>query len=280
MFAKLNHLAIISDQYERSAKFYETMFGMRTSDSRSSGGKAPTVRDRRPAFAATVGDGYVGLNINPRRPGRPARLEHFGIEVEDAESVFARMAEKYPRVKWLKRPSNRPFAGVTTHDPDGNVFDISQQNMANRKDLYAEQHELHQRYVNHFALRTMNPDTVAEFYRTIFGFEARNKQPGDANHYLSDGHITMVIMPWDITDYDGTGIAPASMDHIGFTVENLEDFKSYVQFIADENPFLAPMALANNEEGRRRLALWQRSCPLCQHHLSDVEGNMLSASQA
>jgi len=31
----------------------------------------------------TVGDGYVGLNINPRRAGRHAGLDHFGIQVED-----------------------------------------------------------------------------------------------------------------------------------------------------------------------------------------------------
>ena len=37
----------------------------------------------RPGRAVTVGDGYVGLNINPRRAGRSAGLDHFGIQVED-----------------------------------------------------------------------------------------------------------------------------------------------------------------------------------------------------
>ena len=280
MFAKINHLAIISDQYERLGAFYETLFGMRTSDASGLAGQARKATDRRPTFASTVGDGYMGLNINPRRSGRPARLEHFGIEVDDAEYVFARMAEKYPCVKWLKRPSNRPFAGITTHDPDGNVFDISQKSMTNRRDIYAEQHDLHPRHVSHFAVRTMNPDTVAEFYRDIFQLELRNKKEGDPNHYLSDGHITLVIMPWDITDYAGTGICPATMDHVGFTVESLADFKAYAAFIADLNPHLRPMALASNEEGKLRLELWQRSCPLCQHHMTDTDGNMISASEA
>src|SRR4051812_15801553 len=171
MFAKLNHLAIISENYERIGKFYEVMFGMRTSGSRSLAGKARTVAEPRPAFAATLGDGYVGININPRRAGRAARFEHFGIEVEDAESVFARMAAKYPRVKWLKRPSTRPFAGITTHDPEGNVFDISKKEMSTGRDFYAEQHPLHDRHVSHFAVRTMNPDSMAEFYREIFELE-------------------------------------------------------------------------------------------------------------
>jgi catechol 2,3-dioxygenase-like lactoylglutathione lyase family enzyme len=273
MFAKLNHIAIISDNYERSAKFYEVMFGMRTADEKGGG------KSQRPVFASTVGDGYVGLNINPRRPGRPARLEHFGIEVEDAEIVFARMAEKYPRLKWLKRPSNRPFAGVTTHDPDGNVFDISQKDMANRRDLYTEEHELTPNHVDHFALRTMNPDICAQFYREIFDLEPRNKKEGDPNHYLSDGHITMVIMPWDITDYDGTGIVPATMDHIGFTVEDLAAFKERVDYVSGLNLHVAPKPVGRGDEGKKRLELAQRACPLCQHHLSDVDGVWLSASE-
>ena len=120
MFAKINHVAIVSENYAKSALFYQAAFGMRTSNK------------TRVSRAQTVGDGYVGLNINPRRAGRAAGLDHFGIEVEDSETAFERMRRKYPSVKWLPRPSNRPFAGISTHDPDGNMFDISQKNMTNR----------------------------------------------------------------------------------------------------------------------------------------------------
>ena len=75
-----------------SRKFYEAVFGMTTS--------AKT----RPARAVTVGDGYVGLNINPRRAGRSAGLDHFGIQVEDTETAFDRMRKNYPTVKWLQAP--------------------------------------------------------------------------------------------------------------------------------------------------------------------------------
>src|SRR4051812_39451231 len=60
MFAKINHVAIVSDDYAQLAKFYEAVFGMHTS------------AKSRPSRAVTVGDGYVGLNINPRRAGRSA----------------------------------------------------------------------------------------------------------------------------------------------------------------------------------------------------------------
>jgi len=149
MFAKLNHLAIVSERYALSGKFYEAVFGMKSVDQLS------------PTNAIVVGDGYLGLNINPRYVARPARLDHFGLEVSDAETAFERIRRKYPRIEWLKRPSNRPFAGITTHDPDGNVFDLSQRKMANRADIYEAAEWKQDRYVSHFALRTLNPEAMA-----------------------------------------------------------------------------------------------------------------------
>src|SRR5206468_2097857 len=82
------------------------------------------------------------------------------------------------------------------NDPDGNVFDISQKDMANRSAIYVENDgKANPRHINHVALRTMNPDDTAEFYRHVFELAPTNKQAGDPNHYLTDGHVTLVIMP-------------------------------------------------------------------------------------
>src|SRR5262249_60318706 len=90
MFAKINHVASVSENYAMLEQFYRAVFGMASS--------AKT----RAGRAVTVGDGYVGLNINPRRAGRRPGLDHFGIEVADAETAFDRMRKSYPEVKWLK----------------------------------------------------------------------------------------------------------------------------------------------------------------------------------
>jgi predicted enzyme related to lactoylglutathione lyase len=84
VFAKINHVAIVSEKYALLASFYESLFGMR---------RSPKGKINR---AVTVADGYVGLNINPRKPGRPGGLDHFGVEVEDVETVFDRVRTKYP----------------------------------------------------------------------------------------------------------------------------------------------------------------------------------------
>ena len=78
MSAKINHVAIATDYYANNARFYEALFGMKTSSK------------PRPARAVPVSDGYVGLNCIPRREGRCSGLDHFGIEVDDIEETIAR----------------------------------------------------------------------------------------------------------------------------------------------------------------------------------------------
>jgi catechol 2,3-dioxygenase-like lactoylglutathione lyase family enzyme len=266
MFSKINHVAIVSDNYAQLAQFYIAAFGMRTSEK------------TRVGRAVTVGDGYVGLNINPRRAGRSAGLDHFGIQVDDCEAVFDRMRKKYPSVKWLQRPSTRPFAGISTHDPDGNMFDISQKDMKNRTSVYVDNDgKANPRHINHVALRTMNPDDMAEFYRDVFELKPSNvkKRADDPNHYLTDGHMTLVVMPWDITDYDATGIITMGMDHIGFKVEGIDAFKKDVERIASDNPRLAPAPIAAGSEGIALDKLFERSCAMGQHRLADPDGILI-----
>ncbi len=266
MFAKINHVACVSDNYGQLAEFYKAVFGMKTSDK------------TRPGRAVTVGDGYVGFNINPRRAGRSAGLDHFGIEVEDASQAFARIEQKYPTVKWLKRPPSRPFAGISTHDPDGNMFDISQKNMANRTSVYVDNDgNAAPRHINHVALRTLNPEAMAEFYAFVFELSLTNKQADDPNYYLTDGHVTLEIMPWDITDYDNTGIITQGMDHIGFKVEDLDAFKQDLSMYTANNPRLAPAAFSG-PEGEALLALFKKSCPLGQFHFADCDGILLDVA--
>ena len=85
MFAKINHMAMISPIYPMLANFYEAYFGLKRSGKTS-----------RPLNAVTVGDGYVGLNINPLRDGYVGGLDHFGVVVDDIDTVLTRAREKFP----------------------------------------------------------------------------------------------------------------------------------------------------------------------------------------
>src|SRR5262249_14217015 len=57
-----------------------------------------------------------------------------------------------------------------------------------------------------YAMRTLRPAEMADFFRNVFELAPTNKKPYDPNHYLTDGHVTLVMMPWNITDYEGTDI--------------------------------------------------------------------------
>ena len=270
MFAKINHVAIVSEKYALLASFYESLFGM----ARSPGGKI--------SRAITVGDGYAGLNINPRKAGRPAGLDHFGVEVEDVETVFDRIRTKYPGADWVQRPSTRPFAGITANDPDGNVFDLSQKKMANRSGTYVDNETATQneRHISHVAMRTLRPDEMARFYIDVLQLSEQNAKPGDPNHYLSDGKMTLMIMPWKIKNYLGTSILPTGMDHVGFTVESVDKLKEDVDELVGVNPVMNPIPVGKGKESAVRLDLLKQQCPIGEHFLSDPDFTMIAVRGA
>lgn len=267
MGAKIRHLAIVSENYAIEERFYQAVFGLKTAER------------ARIESAAVVGDGYVGININPRKPGRHGGLDHFGFEVDDVERVYNRMHEAYPQIEILKRPGNRPFAGLSTHDPAGNVFDLSQEGMENRKDVYVDGEWQQERYVKHFALRAVEPDKLAKFYREIFELTETEKPANDPNTYLTDGRVTMVIMPWKIADFQGTGIERPALDHIGFKVESIDAIKQRLEELTKRNPYLAPGPLGVGKESEMRRELFASSCPFGDYQLADPDGVLLDVSE-
>lgn len=265
MFAQMKHMAIVSSNVNLEGDFYRDVFGLKRSGLARAGG------------AVVVRDGYVGLNLNPRAPGRQAGFDHFGFEVQDVELVFSRLKENYPAVRVLKRPGNRPFAGISTHDPAGNVFDLSQQGMENRRDLYVDNDEQMPRRVGHIALRVLEPDKIAEFYRTVFELTELEKPGGDPSHYLSDGKVTLAVFPWQITDFAGSGIERPALDHIGFKVESMAAFKADLEKHArqysptDDRP-------EKNPEREVRQQLFAKCC-FGQFQTSDPDGVLIDVTE-
>lgn len=266
MFAKLKHVAIVSDRFALLEKFYQTLFGMK-----SSAAAAAELRG-----AATVGDGYVGLNINSRSPGRQCGLDHFGFEVEDVEVVFARLKDKYPKIKVLQRPGGRSFAGISTHDPAGNVFDLSK-GAGKRRGVYEAGEWQQDRYLSHLALRAVNPESLAEFYAEVYELQVLEKPAGDGNYYLSDGRLTFTIMPWDITDFLGSGIERPALDHLGFHVESLAAFEKDVAALIQSDPSIAPRRARKDAEGDARQRLFA-TCPHGRYQLADPDGVLIDVT--
>jgi catechol 2,3-dioxygenase-like lactoylglutathione lyase family enzyme len=269
MFAQINHVALISPQWPLLGRFYEAAFGLRLSPSAK----------RRPLNGITVVDGRVGLNINPRRDRLPAGLDHFGFGVDDVETVLERMRRKYPEASFVKRPSTRPFAAYTGADPDGNTFDLAQKKNDTRIGIYADQASggwEQERYINKFAIRTLHPEPVAEFYRDVFELTPLNR-PDVPGFHLSDGRVALSILPWSLALYEGTAVLRPGPDHFGFKVENLDSFQQQVREIAGLNFHFAPVPLGGSKETDRRKQIFAESAT-GKLQMADPEGNWLDVT--
>lgn len=265
MFARINHVAITSDHYAVNGKFYEALFGMRTSSK------------PRPARSVVLGDGYVGLNCIPRREGRTSGLDHFGIEVQDLDLALTRIKKFDPTLETLKRPPIRPFAAYSAHDPDANVFDLSERGSGAQKDVYAENDWTQPRTISHIALRTRHAERCAEFYAEVFELNVANT-PADGQFRLSDGRVTLLILPWRMSDYYGQDPARSGLDHIGFKVESIEALKRDMAELVGVNPQMVTRPLGCGDEGKGRLAVFKQ-CPIGAFHLTDIEGVYIDVAE-
>jgi catechol 2,3-dioxygenase-like lactoylglutathione lyase family enzyme len=264
MFAQINHTAIISHQYPMLGKFYEAVFGLKYSSFRI-------------VDAPIYADGYVGMQIIPRRDGYVGGIDHFGMVVDDVETVLERMQKKHRKANIVKRPSTRPFAAYSGHDPDGNVFDLAQKKNDTRVDLYKEQAAnswAQDRYFNKFAIRTPNAEQCAEFYADVFELQPVNRKTEAPGYHLTDGRMTLSIMPWSIPIFAGMSIKRPGPDHMGFHVEDLDAFKAHVAEVAGANPYLAPVPLGGSKESDVRRDFLKASAT-GKFQMTDPDGNWL-----
>jgi catechol 2,3-dioxygenase-like lactoylglutathione lyase family enzyme len=268
---KLNHIACIAQDPQTVAKFYATIFQMSLERKASSIG-----------LSATAREGYVGLNFNPILPGRPgpAGLDHFGIEVEDIEESFAMATRKYPTVEWVKRSGMRPYAQVGIHDPEGQVVDINQKDLDKKHSevktdgLYLEEDRDQERHIEYLALRTMNVEHCAEFYHDVFQMTPLNRQEDDDSYSLTDGRVTLKLMPWKITDYDGVDANRPMLDHIGFRVEDADKVhEEIVEYVGQYPPSNAPCWLLDTrKKDIRRAEMLKKAAPDSKYQYSDSNG--------
>jgi catechol 2,3-dioxygenase-like lactoylglutathione lyase family enzyme len=275
MPTKIQHAAIVSENFVREAKFYEAILGMK----RSKPGSAEEEKAIKTNYAVSISDGYVGVTVIGRKPGYVPGLHHFGVDVEDVEAAMARVKKNYPQVAVLKRPSNRPFATYGAHDPDGNYFDLTQEGMSNRRDVYVEAQREQPRRIHHIKLRVMNPEAIAAFYRDSFDLKEEEKALEDPNSYLTDGRVTLIIAPWKMSDFEGAGIDRPGIEHIGFKVESVETVKKELSALRESDPEMRERIVSEPKEGERRLALIA-SCRHGQHQFSDPDGVFIDISES
>ncbi len=269
MFAKIRHVAIYTENYDRVAKFYQTIFGMKKITSGMTDETGNYNKER-----GHLSDGVIGLALLQRQPGFRTGLDHFGLEVDDVQKVLNRLKESYPEVFVARSQGHVPFAGLRTHDPAGNQFDLSQKGMANIREGYLQEGWNQPRWINHVAIRTAKPAALAQFYREVFELAIQPDLSNGENFYLSDGKVSLVIRPWDMVSYRGLW---EGLDHIGFKVDGLEKTKQDLDALASSSPTSAHRKIAVGRDGPVR----QRNlegCKMCRLAISDPDGILVDLS--
>ncbi len=97
---------------------------------------------------------------------------------------------------------------------------------------------------------------------------------GRPGYCLSDGRVTLALLPWSIPAFEGISIKRPGPDHIGFRVESLDAFKARVAEVAGMNPYLAGVPLGGSPESdvRKRFFAGQAGG---KWQMSDPDGNWI-----
>jgi catechol 2,3-dioxygenase-like lactoylglutathione lyase family enzyme len=112
--------------------------------------------------------------------------------------------------------------------------------------------------IRHLAIFVQDTDKVAKFYQEVFEMELVGTKGPEKSHYLSDGHITLAILP-----HSAEGSAPCGLNHFGFSVEDRAEITRRLVSRGLAQPIARPADRAYAEF---------RAC--------DPEGNMFDLSES
>jgi catechol 2,3-dioxygenase-like lactoylglutathione lyase family enzyme len=111
--------------------------------------------------------------------------------------------------------------------------------------------------IRHIAIFAGDTEKLAAFYVRVFEMELiHNTGPGKAQ-YLSDGHVTLAILPHRLE-----GSAPRGLNHFGFSIE-------------DQATIFARLS----EEGVQEPKMRPADRPYAEYRAVDLEGNWFDLSE-
>ncbi len=110
--------------------------------------------------------------------------------------------------------------------------------------------------IRHLAIMTRSPKKMAQFYQETFDMEIISKAPNDVAFFLSDGYLTLAILPHRLE-----GEAAVGINHFGFEIEDLEAVKKKLADFGVEMPKMRPAER-----------------PYAEYRACDPEGNQFDLS--
>ncbi|HEY6200413.1 MAG TPA: VOC family protein [Candidatus Binatia bacterium] len=264
-FARIRHVAIYTENYDKTSRFYRDIFGMKQITTGMTDEKGEYNPNR-----GHLSDGVMGLALLQRHAGIRSGLDHFGFEVESGQTVMDRL-KKYPEVRVTSSLEHVPFAVMRIQDPSGTHMDVSQQGVAKVREGYLEKGWEQPRHLDHVAIRTARPAYLAQFYQDVF--ELRPVESGGDGGQLcvSDGKVSIVIIPTENKSYRSM---TEGLDHIGFKVDALKKADDDLQNLARNHPESKPKQIDLGRFGPTTLAEID-ACMLGRRSLADPDGVLM-----
>ena len=265
-FAKIRHVAIYTENYDKTATFYKTLFGMK----KITTGMTDDTGNYNPN-RGHLSDGVIGLALLQRHAGIRSGLDHFGFEVQSGATVMERLQKNYPDLRVANSLEHVPFAVMRIQDPAGTHMDVSQQGAAKVREGYLEEGWDQPRHLHHVAIRAAKPSLLAEFYQNIF--ELRPVESGSDNGQLclSDGKVSIVIIPTETKSYR---TMTEGLDHIGFKVETLKKAEADLAELGRSHPDSVPKKIDMGRFGPQTLREID-SCMIGRRSLADPDGVLM-----
>ncbi len=115
---RINHVSIVADDLEESARFYEELFGMQ-----------PVATAKFPENVLWLGVGDQQLHLFKVDDSAATKRHHFGLDVDDFEAVYSRAKELgvLDTRAWGAAFRGHPMGWVQLYlrDPAGNLVEVN-----------------------------------------------------------------------------------------------------------------------------------------------------------
>jgi len=266
MFARIRHVAVYTENYQRTAQFYRTVFNMKKITTGMTDEKGNYDPNR-----GHISDGVIGLALLQRHAGIRSGLDHFGFEVQSTETVLERLRRSYPDLRVATSLEHVPFSVLRIQDPAGTHIDVSQQGVAKVREGYLEEGWEQPRHLHHVAIRAGKPSLLADFYQNVFELRPLEGVSDNGQICLSDGKVSLGIIPTENNSYRSM---TEGLDHIGFKVESLEKAGEELAALGQSHPDSAPKQIDLGRFGhitKREID----SCMLGSRSLADPDGVLM-----
>jgi catechol 2,3-dioxygenase-like lactoylglutathione lyase family enzyme len=210
---RLNNVMIAVSNAERSATFYEKLFG-------------PPVR-QGDAFVFRVGEGPHFFALTPVRGGAKPNFLSYGMTVADfdAERVMRTLAELGAGGAQITRRGDTPELFVP--DPNGVMVQLQHTSYGHGSGAWGEvlpqapaavaRPAFQLKSINHVTLTIANGAREKEFYQTVFGLPNRAMQGDGLTLAIGEGTDGIV--------FNGAANNPnavSGINHACFTIDNFD----------------------------------------------------------